>query len=219
MSSALRFFRDELGISRTTATNEKDIIFDVGRSYSRRHGPRAVVQTLNARRARRACPSLALPSGTLGRVSDPDTFTVAEAAKVLTRTPKRVRQMLAEGKLTAIPGSEPARISAAAVLTLRQQLRTGSTPRPGPKPAAGTGLTADEVLAMVERLTAKALEASAEERARADAARDRAEELLREAVAAERLKADALAVEVASLRALLESAATATQERRSWWRR
>lgn len=150
--------------------------------------------------------------------ADPDTYTVAEAAKVLGRSPKRVRQIIAEGKLQTVPGSAPARVPAVAVLQLRDSLR--ATARTGPQSPA-TGLTAEDVIALVERLTSKALEASAEERARADSARDRAEELLTAALAAERQRADALATELQELRDTLAAPPAPTQEaqRRRWFRR
>lgn len=144
--------------------------------------------------------------------NSPDTYTVAEAAKVLSRTPKRVRQMIGEGKLHPIEGGDVARLPMAQVHALRDQLRTPSTP--GPK-AATTGLTIADVMALVDQLTTKALEANAEDRARLEAARTQADELMRESFAQERQRADALEAEVKALRAQLE----APQPSGKWWKR
>lgn len=151
----------------------------------------------------------------------PDTYTVAEAAKVLGRTPKRVRQMLAEGKLSALPDTEPVRVAQAEVIALRDALRAGGgRPGPAPRPAV-TGLTLEDVRALVEMMTAKALEASAADRANADAARDRAEQMLRDALAEERLKREQAEAEARSLRERLDAQAVAPTvvPRRRWFGR
>lgn len=135
------------------------------------------------------------------------TYTVTEAAKVLQRSPKRVRQMIREGKLSALPDMEPQRVAAEEVHLLREVLRTQGT-RPGPAPQT-TGLTFEQVLTLVDTLTTKAIEAAASDRAAADRARDDAEEALRNALAEERAK-------TVTLQAQLEAAEA---KRRKWWGR
>lgn len=135
------------------------------------------------------------------------TYTVTEAAKVLQRSPKRVRQMIREGKLVALPDMEPQRVGAQAVHDLRDTLRAQGT-RPGPAPQP-TGLTFEQVLTLVDTLTTKAIEAAASDRAAADRARDDAEEALRNALAEERAK-------TVTLQAQLEAAEA---KRRKWWGR
>lgn len=124
-----------------------------------------------------------------------DTYTVAEAAKVLQRSPKRVRQMLREGKLTALPDTEPQRISAQEVHELREALRAQGT-RPGPQRQAATGLTHEQVVALVEELQrpmVRALEANRE-------AAEKVETMLRDELAAERAERQRLQAQLDELR-------------------
>jgi hypothetical protein len=157
----------------------------------------------------------------MAATNETDSYTVAETAKVLGRTPKRVRQMMTEGKLVPILGTVPVRIASTEVMAMRQALRN-RPPQSGPKPQGGTGLTIDEVMSLVDRITSKAIEASEESHRRATEARDRAEDLLKESLAAERQRADALAAEVSLLRDRLYEAPSLVVEapkRRGWFRR
>ena len=138
-----------------------------------------------------------------------DSYTVTEAAKVLGRSTKRVRQMLAEGKLVALPDTQPVRLAAEQVNSLRNALRTQG-PRTGPTPQP-TGLTFEQVQALVDTLTTKALEAAASDRAAADRTRDAAEEALRNELAEARARA--LTLE-AQMQAMQEA-----QNSRKWWRK
>lgn len=124
-----------------------------------------------------------------------DTYTVAEAAKVLQRSVKRVRQMLQEGKLTAVPDSDPVRIGAQQVHELREALR--DKPKRQRREPAGTGLSAEQVAAMVEELTRptlRALEANKE-------LAEKVEGMLRDELAAERAERQRLQAELDALRA------------------
>ena len=139
-----------------------------------------------------------------------ESYTVAEAAKVLQRSPKRVRQMLREGKLAALEGTEPQRIAAEQVHTLREALRA-QPQRTGPKPAQPAGLTYAQVRELVEELTRpamRALEATQQNAEKVEAA-------LREELAAERAERQRLPAEAEELRAKLEAPAPA----RKWWQR
>ena len=124
-----------------------------------------------------------------------ESYTVAEAAKVLQRSAKRVRQMLQEGKLTALPDTEPVRIGAQQVHELREALR--DKPKRQRREPAGTGLTAEDVRALVEELTRptlRALEANRELAEKVEAA-------LRDELAAERAERQRLQDELEALRA------------------
>lgn len=124
-----------------------------------------------------------------------ESYTVAEAAKVLQRSAKRVRQMLQEGKLTALPDTEPVRIGAQQVHELREALR--DKPKRQRREAASTGLTAEDVRALVEELTRptlRALEANRELAEKVEAA-------LRDELAAERAERQRLQNELEALRA------------------
>ena len=136
-----------------------------------------------------------------------DSYTVAEAARVIGRTPQRVRQMLSEGKMHAIPNTHPLRIPAEEVHTSRAAARRTNTHRSGPKP---DGLSLEEVMALVERLTTRALAASNEQMTAAQAARDRAEEILRESLAEERARRERAEEEATALRERLAEAEALT---------
>lgn len=151
-------------------------------------------------------------------MNDGNTYTAAEAAKVLGRSIKRVRQMIQEDKLEAVPDSDPIRVTAQSVHELRDTLRTQGT-KPGRAPAAN-GLTFQQVMELVETLTTKALEASQTERAALEAMRDKTENALRaelDQTRAELMQTQAQAAELQQ--ELATSKATSTPEpRRRWWR-
>jgi hypothetical protein len=153
--------------------------------------------------------------------TDGTSYTVAQAAKVLERTPKRVRQMISEGKLPTLDGVTPVRIPAEAVHTARNELRSQG-PRSGPSPKP-QGLTAEDVRALVSELMAGQREILSAERQAAEAARDRAEELLRDALAEERLKRQDAEAEAKRLRDELDTAqaglAVEVPKRRGLFRR
>lgn len=130
-------------------------------------------------------------------MSTGESYTVAEAAKVLQRSPKRVRQMLREGKLAALEATDPVRIGAEEVHRLRDSLRSGGS-RPGPKPQQSPD---SEVLrALVEELAEMRRELRAitarqtEETAKVEAA-------LRDELAAERAERQRVEAELAALQA------------------
>jgi hypothetical protein len=129
------------------------------------------------------------------------SYTVAEAAKVVQRSTKRIRQLIAEGRLTPLEGTHPVRLPAEAVHALRDELRTQGG-RPGPKPQP-QGMTEDAVRTLVRELIEGQRELVTAERQRADEARDRAEEILRDALAEERLRREAAEREAAELREAL----------------
>lgn len=124
-----------------------------------------------------------------------ESYTVAEAAKVLQRSVKRVRQMLQEGKLTALPNTDPVRIGAQEVHELREALR--DKPKRQRREPAGTGLTAEDVRALVEELTRPTLRALEANRELAE----KVEGALRDELAAERAERQRLQAELDALRA------------------
>ena len=147
---------------------------------------------------------------------EPDSYTVAEAARLISRTPKRVRQMITEGKFHPVEGATPVRIPAREVIAAREEARKGRT---GPAPGH-SGLTAAQVLALVESLTAKALESAQASHRAANESRDRSENILRDAFAEERVRRttaeaerDRALAELAALREAREA------QPRKWWAR
>lgn len=151
-------------------------------------------------------------------MSDGNTYTAAEAAQVLGRSIKRVRQQIQEGKLEIVPDSDPIRVTAQSVHELRDTLRTQGT-KPGRAPAS-TGLTFEQVKELVESLTTKALEASQSERAALEAQREKIEAALRaelDQTRAELMQTQAKTAELEQELATVK--ATPTEEpRRRWWR-
>lgn len=138
-----------------------------------------------------------------------DTYTAAEAAKVIGVTVKRVRQMIAEGKLHPVPGIPgPLRVPMVEAHELRTRRRQGPAPS-GPR--SGT-VSVEEITRLLEKALEGQRQLIEAETARAHAARDRAEELLRTAHAEERARRIELEAEIAELRAQLI-------ERRRWWGR
>ena len=119
-------------------------------------------------------------------INDGNDYTAAQAAKVLNRSVKRVRQMIVEGKLEQVPDSEPKRVTAQSVHELRDTLRSQGA-KPGRSTGTPTtGLTYEQVLAMVETLTAptlKALETVQAERVAIESERRQVEEALRATLA------------------------------------
>lgn len=151
-------------------------------------------------------------------VNDGNTYTAAEAAKALGRSVKRVRQMIQEGKLEAVPDSEPIRLTAQSVHELRSTLRTQGT-KPGRAPTA-TGLTFEQVIEMIDNITTKALEASQVERAALEAMRDKTENALRaelDQTRAELMQTQARQAELQQELATAKAAPT-EEPRRRWWR-
>ena len=151
-------------------------------------------------------------------MSDGNTYTAAQAAQVLGRSVKRVRQMIQEGKLEAVPDSEPIRLTAQSVHELRDTLRTQGT-KPGRAPTAA-GLSFEQVKELVETMTTKALEASQAERAALEAMRDKTENALRAELDQTRAELMQTQAQAAELQQELATAkATPTEEpRRRWWR-
>jgi hypothetical protein len=131
-----------------------------------------------------------------------EEYTVAQAARVLGVSPKRVRQLIAEGRLTPVPGSSPTALPASAVHAERERRRNrvpASTPGPDPTPQP-LDLDLETLLEYARATTRLALEAGEADRAATAAARDRVEQLLRDQIAEERATVAALRAEVADLR-------------------
>ena len=144
-----------------------------------------------------------------------DAYTVTETARLLGRSTKRVRQMIAEGKFTTEPNSQPVRIPAEEVHRAREGMRSSSV-RPGPKSA--TELTMDDVMALVDKLTTRAIDANA---AQVDAAmkmHEHSQQILRDSLAEERTKRLAAVALLEETRRDLDAVRTAPAPRRFWKR-
>lgn len=151
-------------------------------------------------------------------MSDGNTYTAAQAATVLGRSVKRVRQMIQEGKLEVVPDSEPIRLTAQSVHELRDALK-GQGTRPGRAPSP-VGLTFEQVRELVETLTTKAIEAAQSERAAVDEMREKTEQALRaelDQTRAELMQTQAKTAELEQELATVK-ATPAQEQRRRWWR-
>lgn len=156
-----------------------------------------------------------------------DTYSVAETARLLGVSPKRVRQLVEEGKLLPVEGSTPLQVQALSVLEERER-RKESPPRPGPAPAVNP-LEPSEILAMASEIASSvaresvrlALEAAEPARKEAEAVRDRTEESLRVALAEAEARAAAAEAELERLRSVEKSVEIVQTEepRRRFWRR
>lgn len=133
-------------------------------------------------------------------------YRVADAARVLGVSPKRVRQLIQEGRLPVVEGSSPMAVEVEAVHRERERRksRPASTPGPQPTPAA-VAVSVEDLLAYAERITARALDAAMADRRAADAARDQAEDLLRASLAEATQRAEAAEAEAAQLRERLDA--------------
>ena len=160
-----------------------------------------------------------------------DSYTVAEAARLLGVTPKRVRQMIAAGGLPTVAGESPVRLPAEPVHQERER-RQASPSKPGPAPAAQP-LDAQQVLDLAQEIASRvatdslriALEAAEPYRQQVEATRDRTEQALRDALAEAEARATAAEARAAQAEAELEAlrqapaVSPAEPERRSRWRR
>jgi len=146
-------------------------------------------------------------------MSDGNTYTAAQAATVLGRSVKRVRQMIQEGKLEVVPDSEPIRLTAQSVHELRDALK-GQGARPGRAPSP-VGLTFEQVRELVETLTTKAIEAAQSERAAVDEMREKTEQALRAELDQTRAELMQTQARQADLEQELEQ--VKASPRRKWW--
>lgn len=151
-------------------------------------------------------------------MNDGNDYTAAQAAQALGRSVKRVRQMIQEGKLEVVPGSEPIRVTAQSVHELREALR-GQGSRPGRAPSP-VGLTFEEVQQLVELLTTKALEAAQSERAAVNEMREKTEQALRAELDQTRAELMQTQARQADLEQELKQVKAAPEiaPKRRWWR-
>lgn len=136
----------------------------------------------------------------------PDAYTVTEAAQVLGRSPKRVRQLIAQGALSVVEGSSPQRIPATQVHA-RMKAQASGASVPGRVPVAPV-MTAEAFQHALQAILAQQRELVATERAALEIAHARLEAFLKgelERLRAEteqyRADADALREELGRLQA------------------
>lgn len=133
-------------------------------------------------------------------------YRVTDAARVLGVSPKRVRQLIQEGRLPVVEGSSPIAVEVEAVHRERERRKSRPASTPGPQPApASVAVSVEDLLAYAERITARALDAAMADRRAADAARDQAEDLLRASLAEATQRAEAAEAEAQELRERLAS--------------
>ncbi len=177
-----------------------------------------------------------------------DGYSTADAARLLGVSVRRVRQLHASGVLPAVEG-EP--VPGAPLILDREGVHKEREARKVARKATGkqegnaAALEVGDLLEVFERMQDRTLETLRAERAEVLAIRDRTEQDLRDALAAERAardmaeresrrlaeEAEQLRAEVAEARAALEKQSavpvgitapeteTAEKPRRSWWRR
>jgi len=92
-----------------------------------------------------------------------ESYSVSQAAKIIGRSTKRVRQMITENKITPIPDTHPLQIPAQQIHEMREQLK-----KPSLHTGQGTGLTFEQVKELVETFTRKALESGLEAQSQAN---------------------------------------------------
>ena len=130
-----------------------------------------------------------------------DGYRIADAARVLGVSPKRVRQLVAEDRLPLVEGSSPMAVEVEAVHRERDRRRHRPASTPGPEPTPLTvAVSVETLLQYAERITSRALDAAMADRRAADAARDQAEDLLRASLAEATQRAAAAEAEDESLR-------------------
>ncbi len=118
-----------------------------------------------------------------------DSYSVAQTAKLLQRSTKRVRQMITENKLVPIPDIKPIQIPAQQVHDLREQYKNPSTRAAAQQ---GTGLTFEQVKELVESFTQKALESATAQQQQAQQLQQQQAQELKTELEAEREKVRAL---------------------------
>ena len=169
------------------------------------------------------------PTPSTPAASAPDGYTSGEAARLLGVSPRRVRQLLTAGTLTAAPWSGERPEGAAVILDREsvhkeREARKASRKEPG-KPEGTGGVDVAELLGVFERMQERTLETLRKERTEVLAIRDRTEEDLRNALAAERAAREMAEKEAARLRAQVEELTAAPvvpvppepERRRRWW--
>jgi excisionase family DNA binding protein len=141
-----------------------------------------------------------------------DGYTVAEAGRLLGVSPKRVRQLIADGRLPTVATDGPMRVDAQAVIAERTRRtdRPASTPGPPPSASPALSVTVETLLELVERVQRPAIEAAEHERAKRDATRDQIEAELKAEIAR-------LSQELDALKAGQVVAAEESPRRRRWW--
>ena len=184
------------------------------------------------------------PTDSTSTPSTPDGYTAPEAARLLGVSPRRVRQLLDAGTLTAAPGERP---EGAPVILDRESVHREREARKASRKETGKGegstagaLPVGELMDLFERMQDRTLETLRRERTEVLAIRDRTEEDLRNALAAERAaremaereagrvagEVEELRREAARLRAQVEEltapppvveVAPAPERKRRWW--
>lgn len=146
-----------------------------------------------------------------------DTYSVAQVAQLLDVSPKRIRQLTAEGRLM-VAQAKPMRLWAQSVHELRDARRSSSRDIRAQVPAPDTEVLVasaiDAVRELMERTYTRQIEAGEIQLAETKAERDR----LREDLTAERERAERdreqLRADVERERARADALAA-----RKWWRR
>ena len=119
-----------------------------------------------------------------------DSYSAAQAARLLGVSERRIRQLAAAGTLSALEGA-PLRFDAEVIHSARSKRK-----QPAARPAPAAAALPVDIVAMAEaladRLMTRALEAQENQQRAAEAVRDRVEQALRDELAATRAELAAL---------------------------
>lgn len=152
-------------------------------------------------------------------MSDGDTYTAAEAARVIGVSERRVRQLVEDGRIKRANADGPLRLAAESVHRERESKR-GRAPsevysgqaRRVRKGSGEGSVTVEQLLELAERITdrslTRALESAQADRDAARAAADRVEQMLTEQIAAERIRTEQALERVRTLEAELAAASS-----------
>lgn len=107
---------------------------------------------------------LTVSAGCIGQAGRVDTYSATEAARVLGVSPKRVRQLVAQGKLDAA-ATDPLKLSQQQVNELREQRKGDSRAKhpaqPDPAAVGDLGALVEKLLTMQAQVTRLEIESQA----------------------------------------------------------
>lgn len=143
-----------------------------------------------------------------------DTYRVSEAAAVLGRSERRVRQLIAEGRLTPLPQPGPVMVPQEQVHLLRQEIRSAQKPE-----ATGVAAQVDQALQAALQAAAAAEKSAAsaqESQRRSIESSEKVEQFLRDRLAETEATVREQALKIEQLQQQLQSAAAAAGKK---WRK
>lgn len=140
-------------------------------------------------------------------------LTVAQAATMLGRSPRLIRKLIAEGRIEAIPDTDPMRVTEASVIAERTQRKRKPVAAQHNQSTAESvpGIGAEQLEQILTRALTAALEATTQQHTKQLEARDQVEERLTAALAEAEQRNQKLAEQLEAIQQQLSA-------KRSWWR-